>query len=350
MILRRGSDLRIDLSRNELSHPALDPILARAITRLQGADFRRYPALKNCVAVIADRVNLDAQGMILTPGSDSALRLICRYYLSQHQSGTLLLQHPNYFAWEQSAELIGLKVERICWSDISFSGRELIEAARSHDRALIGISVPNGPVGGCVSNSELDELVDVVKYRRHLLVIDACYQAFNGKWTECLQRSGEKVLIVQSLSKSHGLAGARLGLLSGHPDLIEQLASSRLEHAVSGATLLMGCAMLEAPDQFEIIWDDIKENRRLAAEQLGFKGLRVLPSGGNFLSFHLGSQEFALAVQNRIAAFGYLVKHLTEDKAFSDCLRITIQDQQTTQTAVTQILKAIDECKSPQVS
>jgi histidinol-phosphate aminotransferase len=350
VIVRRGSDSRIDLSRNELSHPDLDPILSRAITRLHGADFRRYPAVANAVAVIADRVNLDPQAMILTPGSDSALRLICQYYLSEHSSGTLLLQYPNYFAWGQSAELLGLKIERIRWSDMSTPGRELIEAARTHRRALIGISVPNGPVGGCFSNTELDELIDVVRYRGHLLVIDSCYQAFHGKWTEHLQRSHKQVLVVQSMSKSHGLAGARLGLISGHPDVMEKVAVSRLEHAVSGATLLMGCAVLESPDQFEVIWSDIQMSRRLATEQLSLKGFTVLPSGGNFLSFHLGSQELALAVQNSMAECGYQVKHLTEDDAFSDCLRITIQDRQVTQAAISQILKAIDTHWNSQAS
>jgi histidinol-phosphate/aromatic aminotransferase/cobyric acid decarboxylase-like protein len=280
--------------------------------------------------------------MLLTPGSDAAVRLICHHYLrSRPSDGRLLLQHPNYFAWEQSAELLGLKLERVRWADISAPGRELIEAARACRGALIGISVPNGPVGGCISAGELDELLDAVQSQGHFLTIDGCYQAFNGEWTEHLRRRGERVVVVQSFSKSHGLAGLRLGAIAGHPDLIEQLADSRLEHAVSYAALSVGCALLEYDDEFGAIWNDIKASRTLAAQVLGQAGLRVLPSRGNFLSFRLGSREQAEAVQRGMSELGYRIKHLTDDAAFSDCLRITIQDERATRAALGRLLEVI---------
>jgi histidinol-phosphate/aromatic aminotransferase/cobyric acid decarboxylase-like protein len=295
------------------------------------------------VELIAGRLKLHPQEMLLTPGSDAALRLICQYYLRSNPSdGRLLLQHPNYFAWEQSAELLGLKLERVRWSDMSAPGRELIEAARGCRGALIGISVPNGPVGGCISASELDELIETVRRRGHILTIDACYQAFNGEWIEHLRRRGERVVIVQSLSKSHGLAGVRLGVIAGHANLIEQLADFRLENAVSCAALSLGCALLESADEFEVIWNDIKASRKLAAQALGQAGLRVLPSGGNFLSFHLGSQEQAEAAQRGMSACGYRVRRLTDDDAFSDCLRVTIQDERATLTALGRLFKVLD--------
>lgn len=348
MIPRRASDSRIDLSRNELSHPNLEPILNRALTRLQSVDIRRYPNTLDAVALIAEHLKLDPEEMLMTPGSDAALRLICQHYLRSHPSdGRLLLQHPNYFAWEQTAELLGIKLERVRWSDISAPARELIAAARSCRGALIGISVPNGPVGGCISVGELDELIDTVRSREHFLTIDGCYQAFNGEWTEHLRRRGARVVVVQSLSKSHGLAGLRLGVIAGPVELIEQLANSRLEHAVSYAALSVGCALLEYADEFEVIWNDIKAGRKLAAQALGQAGLRVLPSGGNFLSFHLGSREQAETVQRGMSKCGYRVKHLIEDAEFSDCLRVTIQDERATQTALERLFEVIDAVATP---
>lgn len=342
MIPRRARDSRLDFSRNELSHPDLEPLLGRALTRLRSGDFRRYPNVLEAVVLIAERLKLQPEEMLLTPGSDSALRLICQHYLrSRPSDGRLLLQHPNYFAWEQSAELMGLKLERVRWADMSAPCRELIAAARNCRGALIGISVPNGPVGGCISSDELDELIETVQRQGHLLTIDGCYQAFNGEWTEHFRRRGERVVVIQSLSKSHGLAGLRLGVLAGHAELIEQLADSRLEHAVSYPALSVGCALLEYADEFEAIWNDIKASRKLAAQALSQAGLHVLPSGGNFLSFHLGSREQAEAVQQGMSECGYRIKHLTEDAAFSDCLRVTIQDERATRTALDRLFEVI---------
>ncbi len=342
MIPRRTSDTRINLSSNELSHPRLAPILIRAVARLRGEDFRRYPNLVDAVAVIATHLGLAPQELLLTPGSDAALRLICRHYLrSRPAGGRLLLQHPNYYAWEQSAALLNLEIERVRWSDISTPGRELIAAANRRRGALIGVSVPNGPVGGCLSSSELDELIDTVRRRGHLLTIDGCYQAFNGPWTEQLRRRGEQILVVQSLSKSHGLAGARVGVVAGHPELVEQLAESRLEHAVSWAALAMASAVLESTDDFEAIWDDIRASREAAAAKLRRAGLEVLPSGGNFLSFRVGTPTRAAAAARGMSDRGYRVKHLADDAGFSDCLRMTIQDRPATQEALDDLLDVI---------
>jgi histidinol-phosphate/aromatic aminotransferase/cobyric acid decarboxylase-like protein len=280
--------------------------------------------------------------MLLTPGSDAAVRLICQHFVrSPASSRRLLLQFPNYFAWEQSAALLGLKIERVRWSNIFSAGRELIEAARSCRRALIGISIPNGPVGVCVSTDDLDKLIDAVYNQGHLLTIDSCYQAFNGHWTEYLRRHSEKVVVIQSLSKSHGLAGARLGVLTGHANLVEQLAESRLEHAVSSATLSIGCTVLESIANFEEIWNDIKLVREQAADALRGANIHVLPSGGNFLTFHVGSAGRAAAVKQSMSTYGYRIKHLDEDVALSDCLRMTIQDKQTTQKALNQLFEAL---------
>lgn len=343
MIQRRASDPRIDLSRNELSHPNLEPLLSRALAGLRSADIRRYPNTFDAAALVAERLKLRPEEMLLTPGSDSALRLICQHYLRSHPTDAkLLLQHPNYFAWEQTAALLGIRLERVRWSDMSAPARELIAAARACRGALIGISVPNGPVGGCISAAELDELIDTVRSREHFLTIDGCYQAFNGEWTEHLRRRGERVVVVQSLSKSHGLAGLRLGIMAGQAELIEQLADTRLEHAVSYPALSVGGALIGYGDEFEVIWNDIRAGRELAAQALGGAGLRVLPSGGNFLSFHLGSREQAEAVQRGMSECGYRIKHLTDDDAFSDCLRVTIQDERATQTALDRLFQVID--------
>lgn len=346
MFPRLTSDSRIDLSRNELSHPCLESILAHAFSQLKSGDFRRYPNVSYAVAPIAERLSLNPEEMLLTPGSDSALRLICQYYLHSYLrsfdcGGILLLQHPNYFAWEQSAELLGIKIQRIRWSDMCAPGREMIQAAESHRAALIGISIPNGPVGICISSAELDELIETVRRRGHLLIIDSCYQAFNGLWTTHFTRAKEQVVVVQSLSKSHGLAGARLSVLAGNANLVRQLANSHLEDAVSCAALSMGCAVLERSEGFEAIWNDIKCSRKFAAETLDRAGLRVLPSGGNFLTFCLDSQEQATGVEQRMSAYGYRIKHLTNDIAFSNCLRITIQDEPTTTTVIDRLLSMI---------
>lgn len=344
MLPRRHPDDRINLSSNELIHPKLAGILHGALEALGPSTLRTYPVSALLVAEIAARFGLDPRELLLTPGSDSAIRLILRHYAKRAgAAANLVLQYPNYDAWEQMAPWLGLPVLAVaseCGNPIE-QGEHLLAAARSRHGSLIAVSVPNGPAGWCIPAGHLEQLADVAKARHHLLVIDGCYQAFNGKLTEQIDRRGDNVLVVQSLSKSHGLAGARLGLLCGPVAWMDELSESRLEHAVSGASMLLARVVLEHNAVFENIWREIMAARAQAAKELGLSGCKPLPSAANFLTLCLASNEVAADVTDRLSAAGYRIRNLSTTPGFQGCVRFTIGDLATTRKAVGAIRDAL---------
>src|ERR1019366_3154170 len=98
---------------------------------------------------------------------------------------------------------------------------ELVEAATGGRDTLIAVSTPNGPGGGIAPPELLDRLGEESERNGHLLVLDGCYQSFAGPHDALLPRVGERTLVVHSLSKSHGLAGARVGLVFGTRERLE---------------------------------------------------------------------------------------------------------------------------------
>jgi histidinol-phosphate aminotransferase len=344
MIPRKSRDSRLELSSNQLLHPAVERIMDWALRRVTPDRIIQYPRFASPVDRIGAHFGIPASELILTPGSDSALRLICRDFARSGPSPRLLLlHHPNYYALEQEASCLGIEVKRITWASIADQGRELLDAARSSSNALIALSVPNGPIGGCIPSQQLDELLDIARERNHFVTIDSCYQAFHGQIGENLRRRDEHVLIVQSLSKSHGLAGARIGLLCGKSPWIDRLSTHWLEHAVSSPTLELACAVLERGADFEDIWEEIKASREEAARTLERAGYPPLPSGGNFLSFRVGTQARADALLDRMSGRGYRVKGLGEINGYQGYVRITIGDRATTRSVLDDLLPVLDE-------
>jgi histidinol-phosphate aminotransferase len=346
MLTRRNPDDRINLSSNELIHPRLQGILRGAVETLDPDTLRAYPVSAPLVADIAARVGLEAREVLLTPGSDSAIRLILHHYAKRRGAdANLLLQFPNYDAWLQVAPWLGLPVHAVASEacDPVEQGERLLAAARERHGSLIAVSVPNGPAGWCIPADHLDQLVDIAKARGHLLVIDACYQAFNGALTQQIGRRGEHVLVIQSLSKSHGLAGARLGLLCGSAAWMDELSESRLEHAVSGASMLLARHALDRHADFDNIWRDIVAARRQAAQEMELSGCRPLPSNANFLVLRLGSDQAAADVTHRLSAAGYRIRNLSTTPGFEGCIRFTIADMALTRQATAAICKAVSD-------
>ncbi|MEU6073969.1 aminotransferase class I/II-fold pyridoxal phosphate-dependent enzyme [Micromonospora sp. NPDC047074] len=344
---RRSPDSRLNLSSNELLHPRIGEVLRQALTEVDPELLRRYPVGAGAIAAIADFFGIPEDEFLVTPGSDSALRLVCAHYAaSSGDNGQILLQYPNYDVWENVSALHRLPLERVGGGPDDQAAR-LLARARATNGALVVVSVPNGPGGWVFSGAQLDELTRVAAERDHLLVIDSCYQAFDGPIGAQLARRGGPVLVVQTLSKSHGLAGARVGLLAGAPGRIHELARTQLEQTVSGVTLQVVRAMLDRADVLEEIWADIRSARSLAERRLRERGLEPLPSGGNFLTVPLGTAQRAAATERALSTAGYRVKNLSAITGMAGCLRFTVGDQDTTESAVRALLAGLSTVGEP---
>ncbi len=341
---RRSADARLNLSSNELVHPDVAAILRSVPAALTPDLLYRYPVTAQTVTALAQYFRSYPDQIVVTPGSDSALRLICNYHRNQtNGEGTVLLQNPNYAAWEETARLLRLRLRRINSdsTDGAAQTRRLLRAARSVSKALIAVSVPNGPIGGCLPQVVLDELAEISHERGHLLVIDSCYQAFHGPLTARVARSGGPVVVVQSLSKSHGLAGARVAVMCGEPTLIARLAAGPLEHSVSGPSLLAARVAIDHHSEFQGIWSEISQVRDKTADLLRACGYRPLPSGGNFITVRLGTAAAAAAITARVSAAGYRIRDLSGLPGFSGCVRFTIADTATTGLFVQHLLAGL---------
>lgn len=330
-VRRRAADPRVNLSSNELIHPAVEQVLRSVAARLGTDHLRKYPVLADGMEVLAGYFGRRASDCVVTPGSDAAIRLICDSF-ARRGGGTILLQAPNYDAWEQAARLRGLSVQHFGAPEARVEQQlaDMIDTAASCRHALVAVSTPNGPAGGVAPAELLDRLAEVSERHGHLFVIDACYQAFTGAHDALLPRAGGRTLVVHSLSKSHGLAGARLALVFGGWERLDELDAWPTEQTVSASSLLAALVATEHHEILSHVWAEIREVRDEAAARLRGWGATPLPSGGNFLTVRLGGAAEATGVAEGLSEAGYRIRDLSALPGLSGCIRFTIGDRTTT--------------------
>jgi len=157
------------------------------------------------------------------------------------------------------------------------------------------------------------------------VVVDEAYIDFGGETAISLVDRYDNLLVTQTLSKSRSLAGLRVGLAVGHPDLIEALErikNSFNSYPLDRMAIVGAAAAFEDQAYFEETCRKVIDSREALVAQLTAKGFDVLPSAANFI-FARHPQEDAAQLAARLREQGVIVRHFKQQR-IAQFLRITI--------------------------
>ena len=189
----------------------------------------------------------------------------------------------------------------------------------------IALANPNAPTGVRLPLDEVRVLAAHARAHDAVMLVDEAYAAFAEETALPLLEETDNVLIVRTFSKSHSLAGMRVGYAIGPERLISALRRvrdsfnsypvDRLAQAAARAAILDTAYTDSAVQR-------VKEARDWTADALRAMGYPVLPSETNFL-FVRADETDAAPVQQALRAKGILVRHFSAPR-LKPWLRITI--------------------------
>jgi histidinol-phosphate aminotransferase len=196
---------------------------------------------------------------------------------------------------------------------------------------------PNAPTGCALPLSAIEAFLR--KNTESVVVVDEAYVDFGAKSAVSLIEKYPNLLVVQTLSKSRGLAGMRVGYALGHPDLIEGL--TRVKNSFNSYPLdklaqVAAVAAFEDHAYFQEAAQEIQRTREWLAQALKDRGFKVLPSSANFL-FASPSHQSAATVQQQLRDRNIVVRHFAKPR-LDEYLRISIG----TKTECEALLNALD--------
>jgi histidinol-phosphate aminotransferase len=251
-------------------------------------------------------------------GSDEVLAHIF-HGLFQHDRGPLLFPDVSYSFYPVYCGLYGIPFEQVAL-DEKFQIR-IADYARAN--AGIIFPNPNAPTGCLLPLQAIEQLLQA--NRDSVVVVDEAYIDFGGETAISLVDRYDNLLVTQTLSKSRSLAGLRVGLAVGHPDLIEALErikNSFNSYPLDRMAIVGAAAAFEDQAYFEETCRKVIDSREALVEQLVAKGFEVLPSAANFI-FARHPQQDAAQLAARLREQGVIVRHFKQER-IAQFLRITI--------------------------
>jgi aspartate/methionine/tyrosine aminotransferase len=157
-------------------------------------------------------------------GSKEGIMHIMMAYVNEGDE--VLIPDPGYPTYASVATLVGAKVRSYKLREESNWGIDLEELKRSDlSRVkIMWINFPHMPTGRTTDKKELQTLVDLAREHQFLLVNDNPYSMIlNDAPASILACNGadEVALELNSLSKSHNMAGWRIGWVTGKKEFID---------------------------------------------------------------------------------------------------------------------------------
>ena len=266
---------------------------------------------------VADYYGVKTSQVFVGNGSDEVLAHAF-HGLFQHGK-PLLFPDISYSFYPVYCGLYGIPFEAVPL-DEQFQIR-----VEDYARANGGIIFPNpnAPTGCLLA---LDAIEQILKASPDtVVVVDEAYIDFGGQTAIGLVDRYPNLLVTQTLSKSRSLAGLRVGLAVGHPDLIEALErikNSFNSYPIDRVANVGAAVAFEDRAYFEQACSAVIASRESLVAQLQQRGFEVLPSAANFI-FARHPQQDAAALAARLREQGVIVRHFKQER-IAQFLRISI--------------------------
>ena len=275
------------------------------------ASINRYPEPQpaKLKAALAALYGVETENVVITRGADDAIDMLVRAFC-RPGTDAVAICIPSFSAYAHFVRVQGARlIEAQLGGTFDFDADQFLEAVGNEGNLKLAfICTPNNPTGNEVDPELILKVADSLSTT--IIVADEAYLDFSSTpslATEAAKRPN--LVVLKTLSKAFGLAGARVGCAIGDPETIAMAARALPPYPIPSPSADAALAAL-APSRRVIHEERIK---RINGDRERIGGLlarspivrSVYPSGGNFLFLQVGD---AGALANKLRALGIRVR------------------------------------------
>ncbi len=278
-----------------------------------------YPWTDQLEAQLAQRLEIDADRVIVTCGADDALERAVRSVCCPGRQAVMV--KPTYGMPWRYAIISGAEIVTVSWWRGPFPVDEVRDAC-GDDAALLFLVSPNNPTGAVITQDEFTEVA--TRLPKTLIVHDQAYREFSDPEYDLTASALDhpNVVLIRTFSKAWGGAGLRAGYAAGDARVVDWLRRIGQPFPVSRPTLdILETTVTPDAEPSRDRVDRIRSQRDRLTEVLADLGAEPLPSQGSFVAARFAD---ASGVRNAMAALGIAIRGFPGRSELNDWLRTTM--------------------------
>ena len=282
----------------------------------------RYPNPRNeeLRRAIANLKNVDAANIFVGNGSDEAVDLLYRCFCNPQKDSALVFP-PTYGMYGVCASINDVAlIESPLNEQFEISQSDALEKLAQNPK-LTFICNPNNPTG----NVQAPEVIeDIIAKSKGIVVVDEAYIDFCPQYSVLpLIYRYKNLVVLQTLSKAWGMAGARIGLAFASKEIVNVLSNVKFPYNVGKPSTDLALQAISQTDAFaEFVKSTVAQRQNLASE-LDLLPIveRVYPSLANFLLVKFTNNHI---VYKYLLSKGIVVRDRSSQPLCNGCIRITV--------------------------
>jgi histidinol-phosphate aminotransferase len=309
----------IKLDSNENFALDREFIASIAVEAAKQVDLREYPLdeIKELCTQLARYAGVTAKCVAAGSGSDQLIELL----LSTLGCRRATMFSPTFSYFIDRCRLHGINVHQVPLErDFTLNKKVFVKAAKKSD--LIYICSPNNPTGNQFDKQEMIEILDSVK--NQLVLVDEAYVDFADYSLSDNATKRNNVIVLRTLSKAFGLAGARVGYIVSNEKFVKIFRSTlQSPYPIGTISLVIASGVLANTDRIRQTIRSIRNERERVFFRLSkVDGIRTFRSDANFIFIETGKNYNAIS--KILNSNGIVVKLLGNIASHKGCMRITI--------------------------
>lgn len=334
----RGKNI-IKINANESPYPP-SLLAIRSVTDaiLAGQNLYADPQCTELRKAAAAYYSLEPEQVFVDSGSDVILAYCMIAYNSCGEG--FCFPDVTYNFYKTFSEFFSLQYQEIpVQKDFSICVDDYC-----HCCSNVMLANPNAPTGLKIPLKDIERIL--LSNPDHLVVIDEAYVDFGNETCVPLINQYDNLMVIHTMSKSHNLAGARIGLAFSSAKNIDDLALMKAAFnpdSLNTVSQVLGCAALQDTAYTKKCVHETEKVRDAFRRALLARKFAVLKSNTNFL-FVKPLAVPAEYLYRKLKENGILIRYYDQPR-IRDYVRISIGTEEQMHIVIQAIDKIVSDYK-----
>jgi histidinol-phosphate aminotransferase len=335
------------LMSNESPYGPSERVIAAIVEAARAGNI--YPtSAKALREKLAQRENVQADGVVLGAGSTEMIDLIIRSFVAPGEE--VLISVPTFSMYEARTRVVGgipvlVPMTRTSEFDIPALLRAVTERTK-----VVFLCTPNNPTGNRIDEPSLRRIL-----RLGLpTVIDEAYHELGDGVPSLARLIAEfpNAIVIRTFSKAFGLAGMRLGYAMSHPAVAKILGRAKVPWNVSTLTLAAAMAALDDIAEQDERLGAIRAGRSFLERELGrIPGISAMSSQGNYVLCDIHDTGFTGDwIVQQMLADGVFIRSLSVHHMDRGYVRVTVGTAEQNAKCVTSLRRIVTQGRRSNVA